>query len=141
MRKLINPNTNQNLKNFSLLLLRIVIGLLLITHGFPKLQKLLSGNEIKFTSVFGLSPTISMTMAMLAEFFCATFVLIGLFTRLATIPVIITMLVILLQIHASDSLSVKELPLLYLISYTTVFLCGPGKYSFDYYLYQKAGKK
>ena len=140
MKKLFNPYSSESIRDFALLLLRLSVGALLITHGFPKFQKLISGNEIQFASVFGLSPTVSMTMAMLAEFFCAAMVFMGVFTRLAAIPVIITMLVIVFKIHGSDPLSNKEMPLLYLISYLTIFLCGPGKYSVDYFLYNSAGK-
>lgn len=99
MKKFFNPYSSESVRDFALLLLRLSVGALLITHGFPKFQKLISGNEIQFASVFGLSPTVSMTMAMLAEFFCAAMVFMGVFHPLAAIPVIITMLVIVFKIH------------------------------------------
>ena len=138
MKQIFNPYSGSSARDFAFLLLRIVVGLLLITHGYPKLQKLLSGNEIQFASVFGMSQKLSLAMAMFAEFFCAIFLLIGLFTRLAAIPIIITFLVIIFQIHGSDPLGKKELPIMYLISCITIFLCGPGKFSLDYLFYSKA---
>lgn len=138
MKQLFNPYSSSNVRDFAFLLLRIIVGLLLITHGYPKLQKLLSGNEIQFASVFGMSQKLSLAMAMFAEFFCAIFLLIGLFTRLAAVPIIITFLVIVFQIHGSDPLGQKELPIMYLISCITIFLCGPGKFSLDYLIYSKA---
>jgi putative oxidoreductase len=66
-----------------------------------------------------------------AEFFCALFVVIGLFTRVVTIPLIITMGVVVFQVNTLDFFGKAELGALYLAGYLVLLLCGPGKVSVD----------
>jgi putative oxidoreductase len=56
---------------------------------------------------------------------------IGLFTRLALIPLIITTLVIVFVVHGNDPLGDKEHGILFLIPYLALLLAGPGKYAAD----------
>ncbi len=117
--------------DFILLILRIGVGALMLRHGFPKLQMLFGAGEIQFPGVMGLSPELSLGLAVFAEVFCSVFILIGLKTRLATIPPIFTMLVAVFMIHLNDPFANKELALLYILTYLPLFLLGSGKYSFD----------
>ncbi|GGF00871.1 putative oxidoreductase [Chishuiella changwenlii] len=114
----------------SLLLLRIAGGGFMLTHGFGKLQKLINGT-FEFADPIGIGPEMSLALVVLAEIVCAFFILIGLLTRLAAIPLIITMLVAVFIIHDKDSFGNKELGLLYLILSIVIFLVGAGKYSID----------
>ena len=57
---------------------------------------------------------------------------IGLGTRLATIPLMITMLVAAFIGHGADPFGRKETALLYLMIYLTIFVIGSRKYSIDY---------
>ncbi len=59
--------------NVALLIARISIGGLMLTHGLPKLEHLLSGEPIQFTSVFGLNEMLSLALAIFAEVFCSFF--------------------------------------------------------------------
>lgn len=114
-----------------LLFLRICTGIfMIISHGYPKLTKLGAG-EIQFMGFAGLSPEISLYLAIGAEVFCSALVVIGLFTRPALIPLIITMLVAAFVAHADDPWSKKEFALLYLVPFVTLLFTGPGKYSAD----------
>lgn len=140
MKKIFDPSTNGSVRDAALLMVRIVIALLLVTHGFPKLQKLLADEPVQFVSIFGMSEKLSLGIAMFAEFFCALLVLIGFATRIATIPVIATMVVIVFHIHSDDPLPRKELPILYLMSYGFILLMGAGKYSIDNLIYKKRYK-
>lgn len=137
MKGIFNPHSNGATKDIILVFMRIVIGLLLITHGYPKLVKLLSGEPVQFASIFGMSEQLSMTMAMFAEFICAILVMFGFATRLASIPIILTMLVIVFHVHADDPVAKKELPMLYLVSYIYILFMGAGKYSIDYLLHKR----
>jgi putative oxidoreductase len=51
---------------------------------------------------------------------------------LAVIPLIVTMLVAVFHIHASDPFTKQELGLFYLAGYVILFFTGSGKYSIDY---------
>jgi putative oxidoreductase len=114
-----------------LLILRIGVSALMLTHGIPKLTKLLAGN-FEFGDPIGLGSGISLVLAVGAEVGCSLLVLIGAGTRLAVIPLMFTMLVAAVIVHADDPFGRKELPLLYLLIYTLLSLAGSGKYSVDH---------
>jgi putative oxidoreductase len=56
---------------------------------------------------------------------------LGLFTRYASIPSIIAMLVAVFVAHADDPFKEAEHAFLYLIAYIVILFTGPGKYSLD----------
>lgn len=119
------------MSHLSLLIFRVVIGFgLLFGHGLDKLMHF-SERAQMFPSVFGLGSTVSLSFAVFAEVFCAFAVLIGLASRLAAIPVVATLGVAFLMIHAGDPFSRKELALLYLVSYGFILWNGAGRYSVD----------
>ena len=132
MKKILSVNNSSNATNVGLLILRAGIAVLMLTHGLPKLAMLFSGDAVKFPSVFGMSPELSLGLTVFAEVVCSMFLLAGFATRLATIPLIITMLVAVLIIHASDPFAVKEPALYYLLIYAMLMFAGSGKYSLDY---------
>lgn len=120
--------------------LRIGLGLMMIFgHGLGKLQSLIGGN-VEFVSLFGLPPEVNLTLATLAEFLASIFVVIGYKTRLASIPVIITMFVAGFVVHWQDAFFMmnadgggsKEFAMLYLVGFLAIALLGSGKYSLDY---------
>jgi len=120
---------------WGLLVLRVCSGLLMIYgHGWGKLMKMLGDEPIKFIDPLGIGMELSFYLVVLAEFLCALLLVIGLFTRWATVPLIVTMLVAVFLIHGSDPFGDKELALLYLLPFIVLFFCGPGKYSLDYKL-------
>ena len=108
----------------------------MLTHG---LAKLTSFSELSstFPDPIGLGGTLSLVMIICAEVGCSIFLIVGAFTRLATIPLIFSMLVVLLVVHGSDPFQVKELPLLYLGVYIFLFFTGAGKISLDSILLKK----
>ena len=113
-----------------LLVLRLAIGGMMLTHGIPKLQKVLAGNY-QFGDPLGLGQEVSLILTVFAEVGCSVLILVGFLTRLATVPLLFTMVVALIFVHGSDPFSDKELPLLYALIYATIFFAGPGKYSVD----------
>jgi putative oxidoreductase len=121
--------------------LRVSISGLMLTHGYPKLMQLFSGEPVSFASVLGLSATVTLALAVFAEVLCSLFILFGFYTRFAALPLIVTMLVAAFHIHGDDPISVKEKSLLFLLFYIMLLLTGGGKYSFDYLLLKKKRKK
>lgn len=134
-------STDYTSKYFDLgmLLLRITFGgLMLWNHGWGKMAKLFGDDPIRFADVFGIGMGPSLTLAVFSEVLCALLIVIGLGTRLASIPLIITMLVAIFVIHWADPFGDKEMAILYLIPYVTILLMGPGKYSIDSMINKKA---
>ncbi len=137
--KLINPfgfDPGGRWEDISLLLLRITFGgLMFLHHGLGKFHRFFSGEEVKFVDFLGLGPKLSLGLAAFAEAGCALLVVLGLFTRLASIPLVITMIVGLAIAHANDPFRKWEMALLYAIVFLVLFLKGAGKYSIDEYIH------
>lgn len=132
MKKLFNTNFNNEAVHFMLLLLRVCIAAFMMVHGYQKLGWLTAGGEIQFGDPIGLGAAASLYLAVFAEFFCSIFLLFGFATRLAIIPLIITMLVAVFIVHAADGFDKKEMGLHYLVVYFFLLVSGPGKYSVDH---------
>ena len=119
--------------DLGLVILRIGAGTLMLTHGTPKLLKLFGSEEMAFTDPFGVGMGMTLALAVFAEFICSILVILGLGTRLAVIPLIITMSTAAFLIHASDPFQRKELALIYLLIFAVLLITGAGKHSLDYY--------
>ena len=134
--------------SIGLLILRLGVGGYLITHGWGKLQMLLAGGAEKFGDPIGLGSTLSLALVTTSEFLCALLIILGLATRLAAIPVVISMSVAAFVIHARDPWTMeaaakaffsgasktwfsKEPALLYLIPFLSLVFTGGGKLSLD----------
>jgi putative oxidoreductase len=130
MKKLMSIQYKPFAFNTSMLLLRLALGILMMAHGYDKLIHL---NEYKtdFLNFLGIGSTGSLLLVIFAEFFCALFIVIGLFTRIVAIPLIITMGVVVFQVNNIDFFGKAELGALYLAGYLVLLLCGPGKVSVD----------
>ena len=83
MKKILSVNNYSNSTGLSLLVARAGIAALMLTHGIPKLLMLLSGAPVQFPSVFGMSPELSLGLAVFAEVVGSLFILVGFATRLA----------------------------------------------------------
>ena len=106
------------------------MGLLIMSHGYAKLVKFETMKQ-NFFDFMGLGPATSLTLAIFAEFFCAIFIIIGLFTRVVAIPLIFIMSVATFKIHAMDFFDTGEKASLFLTGFIVLFLCGPGRASVD----------
>lgn len=114
--------------DFSLLLIRIIAGGFMLTHGYPKMLKLLDGN-FQFGDPLGIGVELSLVLAVFAEIVCAFFILIGILPRLSAVPLIITMVVAAFIAHGDDPFNIRETSLIYLLLYFVIFVLGAGKYS------------
>jgi putative oxidoreductase len=121
--------------DFSLLLVRICFGgLLLANHGLGKLPRL-TAEEIRFLNFLGIGSRASLGLAVFAEVVCSSLIILGLLTRFATIPIIITMFTVIFFVHINDGLKAMELPILFLASMILLLVKGPGRYSIDQKLF------
>ncbi len=115
------------------LVLRIIFGGLFVYYGYSKFagyDQMLT----QFPDLIGIGSKLSLILVIFAELFCGALVLIGLFTRLAVIPIFITMFVAYFIAHAKDPFEVKQIALVFLILSIVIFLLGSGKYSMDKFI-------
>ena len=117
-------------KNYQtgLLVLRVGLSALMLTHGIPKLMNLFQG-DMSFGDPLGIGSTLSFILVVFAEAICPILIILGLRTRLAAIPVIITMAVAAFIVHGDDPFSSMEKALMYLVGFTAIALMGGGKYT------------
>jgi len=79
----------------------------------------------------GLGPATSLILAIFAEMICSALLILGLFTRAATVPLIVTAIVITFMAHDGDVFGKGYGGFSYLLVYIVLLLVGPGKFSLD----------
>jgi len=119
------------LQGVGLLLLRLGAGgMMLAGHGWGKLTSF-SERAGDFPDPLGVGSALSMALAVFAECFCAALVVVGAATRLAALPLVVTMLVAAAVVHADDPWAKKEFALIYLVPFLTLAFTGAGPFSLD----------
>ncbi len=142
MKKLNLLTGNAINADLGLLLVRLIIGLLMACYGY---QKLINFQEMaasdfwaKDVSFLGMHGAFPLALTVFAEFFCSLLLIVGLFTRLSLIPLMICMAYIFLVIFPGSMVSNGENGVefnntfVYFTIYLALFFTGPGKYSLDY---------
>lgn len=117
-------------RDIGLLIFRLGVGGLMASHGWPKLMSFTERMDT-FPDPIGLGSPTSLALATFAEFFCSIAVILGLWTRWAALPILTTMGVAAFIFHANDPWSAKELPVLFFISFLSLFFLGGGRFSLD----------
>lgn len=140
IKSIFNPGRYPNNVNLMLLLLRLAAGVFMLTHGVGKVSTLFGDEPIAFADPIGIGETASLILAAFAEFLCSILLIFGIATRLAAIPLLITMLVAAIIVHANDEFGRKELPLLYAVIFLSIALAGAGKISIDHWINQKLNR-
>ena len=118
------------------LLLRLLFGGLFVYYGYLKIE---SYNQILplFGDIIGIGSKLSFHLVIFAELICGFLILIGFMTRLAVIPIFITMIVAYFIAHEKDPFQVKQIAFVYLLLSIVIFILGSGKYSIDKLLSKK----
>lgn len=128
--KLFSTKYSTSAFNAATFILRLGTGILMANIGYQKLVKF-AIIKADFINFLGLGKSISLALVVFAEFFCSIFLILGLLTRLATIPLIITMGVALFRAHHGHIFTDGQTAALFLMSYIILLLTGPGKASVD----------
>lgn len=126
--------------DFGLLVLRAGAGVLLMTHGWGKVMRLVEGRH-DWADPIGLGPLPSLALSAFAEFLCALLVVLGVKTRWFAVPVVINMAVAVFVAHAADPFGDKELAVLYLVVFTALAFTGGGAWSFDGWWGKRRGRR
>lgn len=130
MKRLLSTACSETSFNIAVLIIRVTFGLLLlVNHGIDKLKHF-AERQNTFPDPLHIGHMPSLMLVLFAEVFCAVFVVLGLFTRIMTIPVVITFLVAVFLIHKGFR-GDNEVAVLYFAGFFSILLMGPGKYSID----------
>ena len=122
--------------NTGLLIMRIGLGAMMITHGYPKLM----GGMETWTKIGGSMGNLGVTayptfwgfMAAFAESICGLFVVLGLFFRPACLLIMFTMIVAAMyHFKAGDGLDGAGHAVELAFAFFGLMFVGPGKYSVD----------
>ncbi|WP_415910323.1 DoxX family protein [Oleiharenicola sp. Vm1] len=133
MQKLLNLDFVPRSIDLALLVLRLWLGLAMAwLHGWGKLVNLIAGTS-KFPDILGIGALPALLLAIIAEFFCSLLLVVGLWTRLAALLLLITMSVAFFMAHGAklSGPGSGELAFVYLAGYMVLLLAGAGKFSVD----------
>ena len=130
MKKLFSAKYSAGAVSGAMLLLRLGAGILMMHHGYDKLTHFRE-YESHFMDFMGMGKTVSLALVVFAEFFCSLFLILGLFTRLATIPLIILTCVIIFKANEGQVFDKYENVPLYLLCFLVLLIIGPGRVSVD----------
>jgi putative oxidoreductase len=140
MRHLLYCDTVGHIGSAGLLLLRLVMGVAFVLHGWPKIQI-----PMGWMGADASVPAILQALAALAEFGGGMALVVGLLTRLASLGIMSNMIVALGMVHLphGDPFVSKtggrsyELAAIYLACAILFLLLGPGRFSLDALLFRK----
>ena len=71
-----NKNCCFELKDYGLLVLRLILGIFMLTHGWAKLSNFSEMSQ-GFPAMLGMSPALGLSLIIFAEFFCSIALLFG----------------------------------------------------------------
>ena len=121
-------------RDVGLLFLRL--GPAALLWSFHVLRKLadIPGELRAFPDPLGIGHAPSFVMALGAEAVCSLFVAVGLTTRLASLPIVLTMLMVLVLGSLGYEGADVQSALLYALPYTVLVCTGPGRWLLDHLL-------
>jgi len=136
----LSKNILQNFQSLSLLLARLAVA-----YGFldPALRKWADIGAIAtwFESMGIPLPTLNAYMAATTEIVGVVLLTLGLFTRLISLPLMVVMVVAIMTVHLAHGFAAGdngfEIPLYYMLFLFIFAAHGAGKFSLDYFLFEK----
>ena len=132
----------RSLEPLALLAARVVLALVFIYHGYPKLVHPTVAMREFFIS-HGL-PGFFLSIAGILEFFGGLLLIAGLFTRPTALLLAIEMGVAIWKVHSSQGvMAVKEyeFPLTLAATCFVLATAGAGGFSLDHVIFGRSGKK
>jgi len=121
--------SNGRLQSWGLAVLRIIVGIVFLTHGYQKIFKMHLGGVTGFFGHVGIPlPMFFAAVVMAVEFAGGILLITGLATRIPSVLLAVDMIVALLAVHLPSGYlkSGGELPLLLLAGVVCLALAGGG---------------
>ncbi|MCB0210381.1 MAG: DoxX family protein [Anaerolineae bacterium] len=124
---------------WGLAILRIVVGIVFLVHGYQKLFLMGFGGVAGFFGSLGIPlPMVAAIVVTLLEFFGGLALILGFFSRWVSILLVIDMLVAIITVHLANGFSAGnggyEFVLTLLAASAAIALAGSGALSIDSWL-------
>ena len=127
--------TDPQTKDFGIAILRMIVGLVFLVHGYQKLFVYgFGGVGASFAKMGIPSPAVFAIIVTLVEFLGGIALLLGLFTRWAALLLAINMLVAVVRVHLPSGFFLPrgyEYALTLLCANIALILTGPGRPALD----------
>jgi putative oxidoreductase len=121
---------------------RLAVGLLFLSTGWGKVHSLDKVTHF-FETLHIPAPGLNAVVVGYSELICGGLLVLGLFTRLATLPLVVSMIVAILTAKLDDLHGLFDLvgfdEFTYLCVLVMIAVLGPGSVSLDRLLVQKLG--
>lgn len=134
MSKILNCNCGEKMRDLAPFLLRVVVGIIFIMHGY---QKLTGGVEGVTAFLGGLGfplPALFAVLLIAAELGGGILLVLGVFTHWVAKILAVVALVALVTVHLQNGFFLPggyEFILLILVAAVSLVLTGPGRYALD----------
>src|ERR1700722_14387167 len=116
-----------HMTDIGLLYLRVCSSILVLTiHGLPKVMHYASERNA-IEDPFHLGKTLTLGFAIFAELICPLFIVSGIFSRLAALPVIVVIAIALFYVHREWTLQEAQFAWMLLVLFGTIAIAGPGE--------------
>jgi putative oxidoreductase len=131
---LMQSNVGSTLNNIILLFFRVAVSVeLIVAHGLKKV-----GIGTTFAEVvpnpLGFPDFFNQVFAISANLVMPLFIILGLMTRIAALPILAVTLTGYFILHFNDPLLVKDVPFIYSLCFLLILFLGAGNYSIDHYI-------
>jgi putative oxidoreductase len=121
----------------ALLLARLSVGLLFLSTGWGKVHSIPKVTSF-FEELHIPAPGLNAVVVSYSELICGSLLVLGLFTRLATVPLIVSMVVAILTAKLADIHGIVDLvgadEFTYLCMLVVIAAVGPGAAAVDHVL-------
>ena len=119
--------------NIAILFLRFFVGFMMLTHAIDKIENF-GVIADTFPTPFGLNSWVSLSLITFIEFVGSIMIIAGIFTRIAALVLMLSMVIAAFFTFDIFVFSERELALMYLGIYITLFITGGGSYSLDKFI-------
>lgn len=116
----------------AILFLRLYIGAVMLLHIIGKMQTY-DNLVLEYPSILGFSQATSLSLSMILQAAIAAMIMVGVVTRLASLAMILTTLLTIVEMMQTEGITIMNLKIdfLYLGIYITLLISGSGIYGFN----------